>query len=456
MNNKNLFVVFAILLTSCNKIDDTKEPPKDFNQVKIAVASDLHLFDNTLLEAPGLAWDKALKEDPKLFIQSEEILDKMISDLIQEKPDVLIIPGDITKDGELSSHQKAIKQLQKLRQNGIKVLVIPGNHDINNPLAVRYNGDNATPVDHITPQQFKELYKDFGYDPAQVLEFGPELCYVAEPIQGLWVLGIDGCIYKNNIAENSPCVAGELDAVRMKWITDKAKEGKDLGKKMIVMMHHGLIEHFTMQSTVAEDFLIKDREIIAEQFIESGINVVFTGHFHAQSISKQEFAQGTIYDIQTGSMISFPCPYRIVEINKEQIEIKSNHIKLNSAATNYVELYDFSLADVKAGFPNFLQYILYALKNNGADDEMIDKIQQMIPYFTPVLTEIYTNILKGDENGVSITPDAESGVSNAMLLVQLQNLITTEYPKYAPTINSVLSSLTIDTQPSDNHLIIKQ
>lgn len=179
MNNKNLFIVFAILLTSCNKIDDTNEPPKDFNQVKIAVASDLHLFDNTLLEAPGLAWDKALKEDPKLFIQSEEILDKMISDLIQEKPDVLIIPGDITKDGEFSSHQKAIKQLQKLRQNGIKVLVIPGNHDINNPLAVRFNGDNATPVDHITPQQFKELYKDFGYDPAQVLEFGPELCYVA-------------------------------------------------------------------------------------------------------------------------------------------------------------------------------------------------------------------------------------------------------------------------------------
>lgn len=55
-----------------------------------------------------------------------EILDNVIEEYIQESIDILLIPGDLTKDGEKQSHTELAEKLAKLNRHGIQVFVIPG------------------------------------------------------------------------------------------------------------------------------------------------------------------------------------------------------------------------------------------------------------------------------------------------------------------------------------------
>lgn len=45
------------------------------------------------------------------------------------------------------------------------------------------------------------------------------------------------------------------------------------------------------------------------------MNVVFTGHYHAQDITMERWDDETfIFDVETGSFVTYPCPLREVKI----------------------------------------------------------------------------------------------------------------------------------------------
>lgn len=447
-------IVISSIISSCESSTDEEQLPQKEVVTKIIVASDVHVFDKKLLEKPGSAFEEVLRSDRKLLVESEQIIDKLIEDVLRENPALFMICGDLTKDGELSSHNVLAQKLRKIHQAGIKVLVVPGNHDINNPHAFKFNGDMATPTEHVSPEKFREIYKDFGYDRAQTIEQGPELCYLAEPVPGLWVLGIDGCIYKDNIQEKYPRTGGKLDAERIKWIIEKTKEGKAQGKQVIAMMHHGIVEHFPMQGTVAADYLIADYDNVARQLAEGGLEFIFTGHFHAQDIAKKEYPNGTLYDIQTGSTVTYPCPYRVVNLDKEKIDIKSHKLKLKSDITNNIELEEFAYEHIKKGMPGLTDYLLKEMQTRfQISDDMMEMIKAYVPEFFPMLLEIYTNHLKGDENGLSSNPDPKNP-GNLELLNNLKEFLGIFAPEYSPYLNMV-DPILYDTNPKDNELIIK-
>ncbi len=50
--------------------------------------------------------------------------------LKEKKPDLVIISGDLTQRARVAQFQDAANYLQALRQNELRLLVIPGNHDI--------------------------------------------------------------------------------------------------------------------------------------------------------------------------------------------------------------------------------------------------------------------------------------------------------------------------------------
>ena len=149
-NSKFTFLMFMIFIAaSCTKdlLLDTPDqlPDNAYSlkcapaKLKIAVVSDIHYMNPSLLPvdvANNPYFQYYLAKDPKLIELSDPIFRKVIADLIMEKPDILLIPGDLTKDGELKNHETMCRLLQKLEHAGIKVLVVPGNHDINNPEAL--------------------------------------------------------------------------------------------------------------------------------------------------------------------------------------------------------------------------------------------------------------------------------------------------------------------------------
>ncbi len=72
--------------------------------VKIAILSDIHVMDQSLLVKDGPAFQAYLNQDPKLLEFSSEILEVTVNDIIAKNPDLVLIPGDLTKDGERISH----------------------------------------------------------------------------------------------------------------------------------------------------------------------------------------------------------------------------------------------------------------------------------------------------------------------------------------------------------------
>ena len=134
--------------------------------------------------------------------------------LKSEKPDILLIPGDLTKDGEQVSHKTMVTLLKQLADAHIKVFVVPGNHDINNPEARTYDGDNATPTPSISAADFSNIYSAYGYDNA-IARDPNSLSYVAQPYPGLWIFGIDDCEYYDN--KDIAIVAGRIKPETMTW-----------------------------------------------------------------------------------------------------------------------------------------------------------------------------------------------------------------------------------------------
>lgn len=286
---------------------------------KLVVLSDPHVMAPELLVSEGKAWTNYLKGQRKMIDYSARLFDEMVSRIKSNlHPDLVLITGDLTKDGEQLSHAYVKTKLDELRSEGIQVLVVPGNHDHDgNRNAVSYDGAGTAAVEVATNDWFAAQYADYGYGPSSERE-ASTLTYACEPIDGLVVIGIDS-------GRN-----GELSSTTLDWVCDKARKASSEGKRVIAMMHHPLIPHVTHAETLVRTYVIKDFDTIRQALIEAGIKVIFTGHFHTSDIAKDfnDSLTKEIYDVNTGSLVSYPCDYREVTLSDDLSELRltTSHI----------------------------------------------------------------------------------------------------------------------------------
>ncbi len=110
-------------------------------QTKIVVMTDMHVMAPELLVNDGTAWHDYVASDRKLIDYSSQLFDLMIERIKTEiRPEWVFITGDLTKDGELLSHQYVSSKLNELLQAGIHTLIVPGNHDYGTGQALYYDG----------------------------------------------------------------------------------------------------------------------------------------------------------------------------------------------------------------------------------------------------------------------------------------------------------------------------
>ncbi len=284
--------------------------------VRFAVISDPHLY-NARLGTTGSAYELYLLGDPKLIKESQPILEAALARVAEEHVQFLIITGDLTKDGELADHVLMAQHLRKLEQQGVQVFVVPGNHDINNPYAVKYVGDGTRRVPNTSPKTFRAIYHNFGYGKA-LAQDSSSLSYVAEPVPGLWLLAIDSCKYQENLQLGTAVVSGRISAQTMEWILATLDEARARGKEVIAFMHHGVNQHFYAEPVLFPEYLVDDWPSVSAQLAAAGLKVVFTGHYHSQDAAYPPDGspqpQQTLCDVETGSLAQFPCAFRIVTL----------------------------------------------------------------------------------------------------------------------------------------------
>lgn len=296
-----------------------------YPDTRFAVISDLHYYD-TSLGTSGPAFEKYLQSDRKLLKDSADLLALAIDHINNSGAQFVLVSGDLTKDGELICHQKVSSALSKLTENGLKVYVIPGNHDINNPQAFKYEGDRTVSVPSVTPSRFADIYSRFGYGNA-IDKDTNSLSYVAEPVPGLWLVAIDSCRYKENRPGGKEIVGGKLSQGQEKWLEGIMQRAGESGKAVMVMGHHGLVEHWTGQSKLHPDYLVEDYKYTGKLLASYNVRIAFTGHYHAQDITRADFGDyGFLYDIETGSLSTAPCAVRYCTLAGNKISITSEYM----------------------------------------------------------------------------------------------------------------------------------
>ena len=143
--------------------EEVKEEPPG---LKIIIATDMHYLARELTDMGSGFVDMVEHGDGKVTNYIWQIMDAFTEEVIQEKPDLLLLTGDLSLDGELRSHMEFAGYLEKIEGEGIPVAVIPGNHDINNAGASRFYDGKKAPAETTSPEQFYEIYRDYGFDEA--------------------------------------------------------------------------------------------------------------------------------------------------------------------------------------------------------------------------------------------------------------------------------------------------
>jgi 3',5'-cyclic AMP phosphodiesterase CpdA len=432
--------VFMLLaIAACNKDDqEFRMQPEtrggnekhDFNSktVKIAVLSDLHFMDPSLIRADGSAFQMYLMQDPKLLAESGAILQQIIRKLLAEKPDLVLISGDLTKDGELISHKSLLKQLKVLDQNHIKVLVVPGNHDINNPDAKLFDGDNVMPVTTITSENFKSLYSDYGYKTA-ISRDPNSLSYVSEPSKDLRILAIDANEYYNNTPEYC-VVKGSIKDATMEWAKVQLADAKAKGKTVIGLMHHGLIEHFMGESVIFPDYLVDNWETRAYELMQAGLKVVFTGHFHANDAIERTMGDLSLVDIETGSPVIYDSPFRIVKLSGNKLYVSTQHIEhIIYPGLMGVSFHEYEKAFSLKGFEIQATYMLM--------NPPYYVPEEIATQIAPVFAEAMLAHFAGDE---TISAETEAKISYISAI--------------SPDLANIIYGLYTDLAPADNQLVV--
>ena len=293
---------------------------------KMVVLSDPHVMAPELLVNEGTAWTTYLSGQRKMVDYSQLLFDDMIERIKRDlRPGLVLITGDLTKDGEKVSHEYVTSKLDELRAIGIQTLVVPGNHDRgSNSYAVYYDGENTSPAEVATNEWFATQYANYGYGVGSQRE-GTTLTYACEPITGLVVIGIDSG------------TDGNVSETTLDWVVEKATAARDGGKNVIAMMHHPLIPHFSGVDKFLSTAVVENYETVRNTLADAGVRVVFTGHFHTSDIAKDWNADQTreIYDVNTGSLISYPCDYREVTLSEDLsvLTITTGHSTVIEAET---------------------------------------------------------------------------------------------------------------------------
>lgn len=284
---------------------------KSGEDITIFIAADPHhLSKNTYSE--GKAFDWFINSgDGKLLTYTDDIIGALTLDIKSQKPDVLIIPGDLTCNGERDSHLEMVEKLKAIEKLGTDVYVIPGNHDIDNPWARNYVGDKMLEIETIDKEEFLKLYKHFGYDEAILLD-NDSLSYLAAPSEDLWILMLDTSKYERNKMLTAPEMGGVISSKTLKWIEECSSLAKENNAEIVAVMHHSLMDH---SEVINENYTVDNNQEVIDTLIKCNIQIILSGHIHIQDIKYFKNDDNTIYDIATSCLASYPNQYGILEFS---------------------------------------------------------------------------------------------------------------------------------------------
>ena len=308
-------LVLFLFLKRPGTVSGDKENKTTLDGTTICVATDIHYIAPELTDDGKYFTELIENADGKFMQYCEEITDSFVKEMITIKPEVVILSGDLTFNGAMASHEGLAQKLKSVEDAGIRVLVIPGNHDLNSRGAACFKGDGYTLVDNVSAEDFSQIYRDFGYEEALARDES-SLSYVAELNSGARVLMID---------VNTKEAPGELKDETLEWIKVQLEEARKSGNQVIAVSHQNLIPHNPM---FTDGFVMGQYEKLCELYEKYGVRCNLSGHMHIQNIAESE---NGLKDIATSSLMVAPCQYGVIEFKGDKATYHTEELEFEHA-----------------------------------------------------------------------------------------------------------------------------
>lgn len=276
--------------------------PESYVPPSIMVASDLHYISASTHDGGGAFLRMTASDDGKINHYSDVLIETLVREAISQKPSALVLTGDITHNGERENHQALAEKLRPAVQAGVPVLVIPGNHDIQNHNAATYFGEEKAQAEYLkTGQEFADIYDEFGYGQAFSRDEA-SLSYLYELDDTHWMLMLDTCQYDDYNRVN-----GRLKEETIKWAERYLTQAREQGIQVLPVGHHNLLSESRLYTTECT----MDNHLQVIRFFEQyELSLYISGHLHAQRIKKHKAEPGVAEDAYGITEIVLP-PYSI-------------------------------------------------------------------------------------------------------------------------------------------------
>ncbi len=300
-------ILIACLLSGCTSasaaVPTLQEDPEE---LEIIQATDLHYLSPSLTDH-GSAFEAYItNSDGKDMEYSEELVSAFLDEVIEKKPHVLVLTGDLTYGGEKKSHEDLIDKLKKVEETGVQVCVIPGNHDMYSGTAVSFAGDSYTRVDSITSEEFSSMYGSFGFDEALSRDTD-SLSYVYQCAPSTRLLFVD---------VNASAMYNRVSDTTLEWIEEQLKQAGEDHARVIAFSHQSMLK----QTVFSTGYVIANGSDLERLYEQYGVIANFSGHLHIQHTKTGEH---NIPEAITSSLAVSPNQYAEITLSSDALDYQT-------------------------------------------------------------------------------------------------------------------------------------
>ena len=376
------------------------------NPVNIAVATDLHYLSSSLTDGGAFFTDLVENADGKNMFYIEEITESFVATMIQEKPEILILSGDLTFNGERQSHLDLEQKLEKIKENGTQILVMPGNHDIDRSSAAGFFGDGYQLVDTVSKEAFAKIYQDYGLQES-IDKDDTSLSYLYRARKDFWILMLDS----NSQGTN------EISNQTFSWIEEILKDAREQDIQVLAVSHQNLLAH---NPYFTEGFLIDQAQELEALYQQYAVVANLSGHIHIQHIQDKDLPE-----ILTSALPVSPHHYGMIQFDGKTLDYQTKILDVASWAREQ-DLTDQKLLNFSQASQAFMEQVsARKLESDLLDSSLTDLEREL-------LLQTFAQVNADYFAGRSIDPaNHQQGLS----LMQDHDL-----PFYPSYIDSILKS----------------
>jgi 3',5'-cyclic AMP phosphodiesterase CpdA len=270
-----------------------------FDKVKFAVISDPHI---------SIPQQRGITDGFKLGLKTQMLTENTIAEL-NKIPDLkfVLLAGDLTNDAEPWNIDELRRIMDELT---VPYYVVLGNHDLS--LVPHAKKDQAMSLSKYTVAG-AFIGKSGGMVPGMTY-------YAHEVAKDLLVIGLDTTMAQTFVPEaNLNVYGGRVDKGQLRWLESVLKANRK--KTIVVLSHHSLVPWHEADQTMAHNhwrwFWMENADEVKALFKKYGVKVVFSGHRHISTRSKEDM--GIIHIIHP-SLSTYPMRYTVYEMTPKGLK----------------------------------------------------------------------------------------------------------------------------------------